>query len=124
MDVEKFFCNPVPFSDGKRHTNPDPFVMRWCGTYYCYATDSDGVKVSISEDWYTGSIKDMQLKSRIKEIIGHHLCFIGTEYFICIIPIWTEKKRMGIKQWLKLAEIEKSGRTIRMGKDVFLINFL
>ncbi len=48
------FCNPVPFSDGKRHTNPDPFVLRWCGTYYCYATDEFGIKVSRSEnltDW-------------------------------------------------------------------------
>lgn len=44
------FCNPVPFSDGKRHTNPDPFVLRWCGLYYCYATDEAGVKISVSED--------------------------------------------------------------------------
>lgn len=44
------FCNPVPFGDGKRHTNPDPFVLRWCGKYYCYATDEAGVKVSVSED--------------------------------------------------------------------------
>lgn len=44
------FCNPVPFSDGMRHTNPDPFVLRWCGLYYCYATDEAGVKVSVSED--------------------------------------------------------------------------
>ncbi len=44
------FCNPVPFSDGRRHTNPDPFIMRWCGRYYCYATDEAGVKVSVSED--------------------------------------------------------------------------
>lgn len=44
------FCNPVPFSDGNRHTNPDPFVLRWCGLYYCYATDEAGVKVSVSED--------------------------------------------------------------------------
>lgn len=44
------FCNPAPFSDGKRHTNPDPFVLRWCGAYYCYATDEAGVKVSVSED--------------------------------------------------------------------------
>lgn len=49
--MEQFtFCNPVPFSDGKRHTNPDPFVLRWCGAYYCYATDEVGIKVSISED--------------------------------------------------------------------------
>ncbi len=48
--MSEMFCNPVPFSDGKRHTNPDPFIMRWCGRYYCYATDEAGVKVSISED--------------------------------------------------------------------------
>lgn len=44
------FCNPAPFSDGKRHTNPDPFVLRWCGAYYCYATDEAGIKVSASAD--------------------------------------------------------------------------
>ena len=62
MDVEKFYCNPVPFSDGKRHTNPDPFVMRWCGTYYCYAPDSDGVKVSISEDLVHWEYKGYAIK--------------------------------------------------------------
>lgn len=49
MKINKF-CNPVTFSDGKRHTNPDPFILRWCGEYYCYATDEVGVKVSRSED--------------------------------------------------------------------------
>ncbi|MFT4008395.1 MAG: family 43 glycosylhydrolase, partial [Lacrimispora sp.] len=44
------YCNPVPFSDGRIHTNPDPFILRWCGRYYCYATDERGVKVSISKD--------------------------------------------------------------------------
>lgn len=54
MENEALFCNPVPFKDGKRHTNPDPYVMRWCGQYYCYATDEDGVKISRSDnlvDW-------------------------------------------------------------------------
>ena len=46
----KTFCNPVKFSDEKRHTNPDPFILRWCGKYYCYATDESGVKVSVSKD--------------------------------------------------------------------------
>ena len=41
------YCNPVPFSDGKIHTNPDPFVLRWCGRYYCYASDEHGAKVSV-----------------------------------------------------------------------------
>lgn len=44
------FCNPVTYSDGKRHTNPDPFVLSWCGKYYCYSTDEFGVNVSISDD--------------------------------------------------------------------------
>lgn len=48
--METLFRNPVPFADGKAHTNPDPYVLRWCGTYYCYATDADGVKVSSSPD--------------------------------------------------------------------------
>lgn len=47
---KKTYCNPVGFSDGKRRTNPDPFVISWCGTYYCYATDEFGVRVSRSED--------------------------------------------------------------------------
>lgn len=44
------YCNPVPFSDGKIHTNPDPFVLRWCGRYYCYSSDEHGAKVSVSEN--------------------------------------------------------------------------
>lgn len=44
------YCNPVPFSDGRKHTNPDPFILRWCGRYYCYASDAKGAKVSVSED--------------------------------------------------------------------------
>ncbi len=50
MERKDMFCNPVTFSDGKRHTNPDPYILRWCGKYYCYATDEYGVKVCISED--------------------------------------------------------------------------
>ena len=54
MRENNMFCNPVPFTDGKRHTNPDPYILRWCGNYYCYATDESGVKISVSEnltDW-------------------------------------------------------------------------
>lgn len=50
MDLTNTYCNPVPFSDGKRHTNPDPYILKWCGNYYCYATDEEGVKVSVSKD--------------------------------------------------------------------------
>lgn len=48
--MSREYCNPVPFSDGKRHTNPDPYILSWCGKYYCYASDEFGVKVSVSED--------------------------------------------------------------------------
>lgn len=48
--MNNVFHNPVPFADGAAHTNPDPYVLRWCGRYYCYATDADGVKVSSSAD--------------------------------------------------------------------------
>lgn len=54
MDRKDYFCNPVAFSDGQRHTNPDPFILSWCGNYYCYSTDEAGVKVSCSNnlvDW-------------------------------------------------------------------------
>ena len=50
MEEKRMYCNPVTFTDHKRHTNPDPYVLRWCGRYYCYATDEFGVKVSVSED--------------------------------------------------------------------------
>ena len=35
---------------GKVHTNPDPYVLKFQGRYYCYATDYDGIKVSVSRD--------------------------------------------------------------------------
>lgn len=48
--MEKKYTNPVPYLDGGSYTNPDPFVLQWCGRYYCYATDEDGVRVSLSYD--------------------------------------------------------------------------
>lgn len=54
MKEKHVFCNPAAFADGKRHTNPDSFILRWCGKYFCYATDELGVKASVSEnrtDW-------------------------------------------------------------------------
>lgn len=62
MENKKKYCNPLPFSDGKRCTNPDPFVTRWCGKYYCYATDENGVKVSVSEDLVHWSYKGICLQ--------------------------------------------------------------
>lgn len=44
------YRNPLYYSDGQKHTNPDPFILRWCGKYYCYATGKEGVHVSESSD--------------------------------------------------------------------------
>ena len=64
------YCNPVPFSDGKIHTNPDPFVLRWCGRYYCYSSDEHGAKVSVSEDLCTGNTGVMQSVNKDTIITG------------------------------------------------------
>lgn len=43
------YQNPVSFNvEGV--TNPDPFVLSYLGTYYCYSTDEAGVQVSRSAD--------------------------------------------------------------------------
>lgn len=44
------YVNPVPYTDGKSHTAPDPFVLRYRSLYYCYATDEHGILVSSSPD--------------------------------------------------------------------------
>lgn len=44
------YNNPVTYDDGRVHTAPDPFVLQYRGTYYCYATDAQGVTVSTSQD--------------------------------------------------------------------------
>lgn len=104
MDVEKFFCNPVPFSDGKRHTNPDPFVMRWCGIYYCYATDSDGVKVSISEDLVHWEYKGYAIKEPDKRDYWAPSVFYWNGVFYMYYSNLDREEEDGHKQWLKLAE--------------------
>jgi GH43 family beta-xylosidase len=47
------FTNPVRYADGVVRTNPDPYVLRFRGRYYCYATGHDGVGVSTSDDLVT-----------------------------------------------------------------------
>lgn len=46
--TERTYLNPVPYTDGRKHTAPDPFVIRYRNLYYCYATDERGVLVSTS----------------------------------------------------------------------------
>lgn len=103
MDVERFFCNPVPFSDGKRHTNPDPFVMRWCGTYYCYATDGDGVKISVSEDLVHWEYKGYAIKEAEKRDYWAPSVFYWNGVFYMYYSNLDRDEEDGHKQWLKLA---------------------
>lgn len=59
---KNIYQNPLKYIDGKRYTNPDPFVIRWCGRYYCYATDEKGVRVSQSDDLCLWEEKGFALK--------------------------------------------------------------
>ena len=43
------YVNPVTYEDGP-HTDPDPFVLRFRGRYYCYSTGETQVNVSVSRD--------------------------------------------------------------------------
>lgn len=45
----RHFVNPVTYTDGP-HTNPDPFILRFRGLYYCYSTGKEQVNVSVSND--------------------------------------------------------------------------
>jgi GH43 family beta-xylosidase len=54
--TERTFINPLRFDDGSLPTNPDPFVTRYRGRYYCVASDHRGVRMSRSDDlvsWHT-----------------------------------------------------------------------
>jgi len=44
------YTNPVGYVDGVVRTNPDPFVLRFRGRYWCYSSDEAGVNVSVSSD--------------------------------------------------------------------------
>lgn len=46
----RFYQNPLKDNAGEVRTNPDPYVMKFQGRYYCYVTDYDGIKVSVSRD--------------------------------------------------------------------------
>jgi GH43 family beta-xylosidase len=47
------YVNPLGYADGVARTDPDPFVMRFRGRYWCYSTDEHGVNVSTSPDMVT-----------------------------------------------------------------------
>lgn len=47
------FTNPLRYIDGVTRTDPDPFVIRHRGRYYCYSTGETQVNVSVSDDMIT-----------------------------------------------------------------------
>ncbi len=51
------YTNPLTYVDGLSRTNPDPFVARFAGLYWCYSTDESGVNLSCSPDLVAWSHK-------------------------------------------------------------------
>lgn len=49
----RLYRNPLGYADGVPRTDPDPFVMRFRGRYYCYSTHQQQVNVSVSDDMIT-----------------------------------------------------------------------
>jgi hypothetical protein len=47
------YHNPLGYADGIARTDPDPFVLRFRGRYWCYSTDEHGVNLSTSIDLIT-----------------------------------------------------------------------
>ncbi|MDN6486502.1 glycoside hydrolase family 43 protein [Ancrocorticia populi] len=47
------YTNPVQYTDGIAHTNPDPFILPYRGSYYCYSTGEEQVNVAVSQDLVT-----------------------------------------------------------------------
>lgn len=55
--TEHTYCNPLPveyketgLSRIEAYSNADPYVLKYCGGYYCYSTGIDGVHVLYSKD--------------------------------------------------------------------------
>lgn len=51
LNRHSFYKNPAAYSNLETiPTNPDPYVIKFNGIYYCYSTDENGVNVSSSEN--------------------------------------------------------------------------
>ena len=51
LNRQSFYTNPAAYTEpGTIPTNPDPYVIKFNGIYYCYSTDENGVNVSSSEN--------------------------------------------------------------------------
>lgn len=100
---ENQFCNPVKFKDGKRHTNPDPFVLRWCGKYYCYSTDAKGVNLSISSDLVNWEYLGLCISEKgYKDYWAPAVIYINGKFYMYYSNIRTDEVE-GHNIWLKVA---------------------
>lgn len=100
---DTLFRNPVSFSDGKRHTNPDPYVMRWCGWYYCYATDGKGVKISKSENLVDWQYLGYGIEEEAYRDYWAPSVFYWNGKFYMYYSNLRRDETDGHKEWLKLA---------------------
>lgn len=51
LNQNEFYTNPPAYQNlDILPTNPDPYVIKYNGIYFCYATDENGVNVSRSKD--------------------------------------------------------------------------
>lgn len=100
---ENQFCNPVKFKDGKRHTNPDPFVLRWCGKYYCYSTDAKGVNLSISSDLVNWEYLGLCISEKgYKDYWAPAVIYINGKFYMYYSNIKIDEVE-GHNIWLKVA---------------------
>lgn len=119
MNYRNEYCNPVSFTDGKRHTNPDPYVMRWCGKYYCYATDEFGVKVSVSEDMICWEDKGYAIcEEAYKDYWAPAVIYLNGRFYMYYSNIPADEED-NHKEHLKLAVSEKPEGKFRYRKTFF-----
>lgn len=81
----RVYRNPITFSNNPKQVNPDPYILRSRGLYYCYATGHDGVNLSISEDlvnWrYLGyAVSEPERQDYWAPAVVYHN---GTYYMYC-----------------------------------------
>ncbi|WP_231938226.1 hypothetical protein [Bifidobacterium longum] len=70
--AERTYTNPVPYADGKSHTAPDPFVLKYRDLYYCYATTSTAFWSPPHRTWCTGPHMDSATPKPDAETSGPH----------------------------------------------------
>ncbi len=98
------FQNPVIYIDGKKHTNPDPFILKWCGKYYCYSTDVSGVNISVSDNLVSWEYKGYAISEKAyKDYWAPSVMYWDGIFYMYYSNIAKDEKD-GHFQWLKVAK--------------------